>query len=120
MGEVAGHEVAQHVPQACDAALARAFEFLGKRWNGVLLGVLTSGPATFSQLRRAVSGISDSVLSDRLTELAKADLVTRSVDEGPPVAVSYRLTEAGAALAPVLDHLASWAGENLPARRCSG
>ena len=30
--------VAEHEPRACDAALSRAFEFLGKRWNGVLLG----------------------------------------------------------------------------------
>ena len=33
-----------HEPRACDAALSRAFEFLGKRWNGVLLGTLIQGP----------------------------------------------------------------------------
>jgi DNA-binding HxlR family transcriptional regulator len=108
-----------HTPQACDGALTRAFGFLGKRWNGVIIGVLTRGPATFSGLRRAVGGISDSVLSDRLSELAAAGLVRRTVDDGPPVAVSYQLTEAGVALMPVLEQLSRWAGENLPEQGCA-
>ncbi|MCU1667417.1 MAG: Transcriptional regulator, HxlR family [Blastococcus sp.] len=102
-------------PRGCDAALVRAFGVLGKRWSGVLLAVLTGGPATFSELRRAVGGISDSVLSDRLTELAAAGLVQRAVDEGPPVAVSYRLTYAGSSLLPVLQQLSRWAADNLDA-----
>ena len=53
----------------CDAALVRAFSFLGKRWNGVILGSLVYGEAGFSELKRRVEGISDSVLSDRLSEL---------------------------------------------------
>ena len=39
-----------HEPRACDAALTRAFSFLGKRWNGVLLGALVQGPAGFAEL----------------------------------------------------------------------
>lgn len=104
--------------RSCDTALTRAFEFLGKRWNGVILGTLTSGPAAFSELRRAVVGISDSVLSDRLSELASAGLVLRTVQEGPPVAVSYRLTQAGLALLPAMRELMIWATENLPAAQC--
>jgi DNA-binding HxlR family transcriptional regulator len=110
---------AAHEPRACDAALTRAFGFLGKRWNGVLLGSLVQGPAGFAELKRAVQGISDSVLSERLAELAGAGLVRRSVDEGPPVAVTYRVTEAGAALMPALDALTSWAEANLPERSCA-
>lgn len=96
-----------------DAALARAFEFLGKRWNGVVLGVLSSGPAGFRELSRAVGGISDSVLSDRLADLAAAGLVVRTVDEGPPVSVSYALTERGRALIPALEQIALWSEEHL-------
>ncbi|WP_207844309.1 winged helix-turn-helix transcriptional regulator [Williamsia soli] len=103
-----------HEPRACDGALRRAFDFLGKRWNGVLLGTLMRGPAGFAELRFAIDGISDSVLSGRLTELSDAGLVTRSVDPGPPVAVSYRLTESGQALLPALTALTKWASENLP------
>jgi DNA-binding HxlR family transcriptional regulator len=96
-----------------DAALARAFEFLGKRWNGVVLGVLGDGPAGFRELSRAIGGISDSVLSDRLADLAAAGLVTRTVDEGPPVSVSYALTDRGRALIPALEQIALWSEEHL-------
>jgi DNA-binding HxlR family transcriptional regulator len=105
----------EHEPRACDAALARAFGFLGKRWNGVLLGSLVQGPAGFADLKRAVHGISDSVLSERLSELVGAGLVLRTVDEGPPVAVTYQATAAGQALIPALEALTSWAAANLPA-----
>jgi DNA-binding HxlR family transcriptional regulator len=106
---------AVHEPRVCDAALSRAFGFLGKRWNGVLLGTLVQGPAGFSELKRAVHGISDSVLSERLSELAGAGLILRTVEEGPPVAVTYRSTPAGQALMPALKALTTWAEQNLPA-----
>ena len=96
-----------------DAALARAFEFLGKRWNGVVLGNLSEGPAGFRELSRAIGGISDSVLSDRLSDLAGAGLIARTVDEGPPLAVSYALTDRGKALIPALQQISLWAQEHL-------
>jgi DNA-binding HxlR family transcriptional regulator len=96
-----------------DQALVRAFDLLGKRWTGVILGTLSGGPAGFRALGRAVQGISDSMLSDRLAELVEAGLVTRSVQEGPPVAVTYALTEAGRALLPALEQVTRWAEERL-------
>jgi DNA-binding HxlR family transcriptional regulator len=98
-----------------DDALVRAFDLLGKRWTGVVLGTLSGGPAGFRVLARAVEGISDSMLSDRLAALTKAGLVTRTVDEGPPVSVAYELTDAGRALLPALEQISIWAEEHLPA-----
>ena len=72
-----------------------------------------TGPAGFSEIRRALGGISDSVLSDRLSELTAAGLVLREVDEGPPVGVRYQLAEPGKALMPVLNQLMTWARNNL-------
>jgi DNA-binding HxlR family transcriptional regulator len=112
---MATREVVIHEPRACDSALARAFNFLGKRWSGVILGTLTHGPAGFSELRRAVTGISDSVLSERLTELVGAGLIERSVHDGPPITVEYTLTEAGKGLMPAMRELTTWAEGNLPA-----
>ncbi|MGK3951934.1 winged helix-turn-helix transcriptional regulator [Microbacterium sp. I2] len=99
----------------CDEAVALAFSVLGKRWNGMIIDALSGGLLSFVTLRRTVSGISDAVLSDRLTELAAAQLVTRNVDPGPPVAVTYALTTAGERLVPVLRDLGRWAEENLTA-----
>ena len=103
--------------EACvraDAALVRAFDLLGKRWTGVVLGTLSSGPLSFSALCRSVEGISDSMLSNRLSALCNAGLVTRAVDAGPPVSVTYALTDAGRALLPALAQIGRWAEEHLP------
>jgi DNA-binding HxlR family transcriptional regulator len=101
--------------ESADAALVRAFELLGKRWTGVVLGTLRGGPGGFRALARAVEGISDSMLSERLGELVDAGLVTRTVRDGPPVAVTYDLTDAGRALLPALEQITRWAEKHLPA-----
>jgi DNA-binding HxlR family transcriptional regulator len=99
--------------KSCDGALTQAFKFLGKRWNGVILGTLTNGESGFAELRRNVVGISDSVLSERLGELQEAGLIVRSVKSGPPVSVSYQLSDSGNALIPALHALSVWAAENI-------
>jgi DNA-binding HxlR family transcriptional regulator len=94
--------------------LGRAFKLLGKRWNAVVLGHLSHGPAGFRDLSRAI-GVSPSMLSDRLTELCDVGLVERTVREGPPVGVVYALTERGRALMPALEQISIWADAHLPA-----
>ncbi|MEV0385899.1 helix-turn-helix domain-containing protein [Nonomuraea sp. NPDC050643] len=112
----------RHDIEQCErsnVALTRAFTVLGKRWSAVVLGGLSTGPAGFRELSRAIEGLSDSVLSDRLSELAKEGLIARTVDEGPPVTVSYELTASGRALMPALEQISRWAEEHLrPADPC--
>ena len=74
----------------------------------------------FRTLARAVPGISDSVLSERLGELTATGLVVRTVEEGPPVSVTYTLTEAGRALLPALDQIRRWADRHLPTQGVAG
>jgi DNA-binding HxlR family transcriptional regulator len=99
--------------RVCDTAITLAFSVLGKRWNGMILSVLGSGSGSFVAIRGAVSGISDTVLADRLVELVEAGLVVRTVTDGPPISVSYELTTAGAELVPTIDELGRWARRNL-------
>jgi DNA-binding HxlR family transcriptional regulator len=93
----------------CDERLSRAFALLGKRWSGVILGLLLQGPARFAVLARTIPGISERMLSDRLAELAAAGLIARIVLDGPPLGVVYELTESGRALGPGLFKLGEWA-----------
>ena len=108
-----GDETRPGASKSCDGALAVAFRFLGKRWNGVILGTLANGSSGFAELKRNVGGISDSVLAERLGELHRAGLVVRTVEPGPPVAVSYDLSESGRALIPAMEALITWATTNL-------
>src|SRR5258708_38609345 len=97
-----------------DAALARAFGFLGKRWNAVILGVLGDGPAGFRELSRAIGPISDSVLSQRLAALSAAGLITRPGAPGPPVSVAYPLPRCRKAPLPAPAQVARRADELVP------
>lgn len=103
----------EHDAPACEAALGHAFRLLGKRWNGLVVAVLGDGPLGFADLRRRIGAISDSMLSDRLSELAEAGLLERRVTNTRPPGVQYGLTPAGTALVPILEQVAAWAGDHL-------
>ena len=105
----------------CDERLTQAFTLLGKRWSGVILGLLLQGPARFAVLARTIPGISERMLSDRLNELAKAGLIDRTVLDGPPLGVLYQLTESGRAIGPGLLRLGEWAERYMaPAAKSRG
>jgi DNA-binding HxlR family transcriptional regulator len=101
-----------HRQGACEA-ITQVFGLLGKRWSGLIIVTLLGGPARFSELAQLVPGVSERMLSERLSELAQAGLVTRKVDEGPPVSVHYQLTAQGEALRPALAELERWGNELL-------
>ena len=99
----------------CGERLTRVFQLLGKRWTGMILGLLLQRPARFSELARAVPGLSERVMSERLQELIAEGLVERRVDPGPPLGTTYALTAAGERLRPAMQSLMEWA-ETLPHR----
>ncbi|CAN5897965.1 helix-turn-helix domain-containing protein [soil metagenome] len=97
----------------CDYALTQVFSLLGKRWTGMIIGVLLEGPRRFAELARSMPSITDGMLSSRLAELREAGLVERQIIEGPPVATIYQLTPRGLALRPALTELAGWARQHM-------
>jgi len=101
--------------ELCERA-ARVFELLGKRWSGLLIDLLLQRPARFSELARAVPGLSERVLGERLRELEEAGLVERRVDPGPPITVTYLLTPLGAELEPAMGALRDWASKLIAQR----
>jgi DNA-binding HxlR family transcriptional regulator len=86
-----------------------AIELIGKRWTGAIVCALTDRPMRFAELGKAVPGLSDRLLSQRLRELEHQGLVQRQVEAGTPVHVSYSLTEAGLDLGPSIHELKAWA-----------
>lgn len=86
-----------------------AIELIGKRWTGAIVCALTERPMRFGELGRAIPGLSDRLLSQRLRELEEEGLVRREVEAGTPVRVTYSLTEAGRQLDPAIRELRIWA-----------
>ena len=94
----------------CDERQLRVLRLIGKRWTLPILITLLHGPARFSELARAVPGLSERVMSERLQELCEARLVERLVEPGPPPGTRYRLTPLGERLRPALAELLEAAG----------
>jgi DNA-binding HxlR family transcriptional regulator len=101
----AGETAAQGVCPHFHAAI----ELIGKRWTGAIVCALTERPLRYGELARAVPGLSDRLLSQRLRELEEEGLVERLVEAGAPVRVTYSLTEKGAELRPAIAELRNWA-----------
>lgn len=95
-------------------AFQLAIDVLGRPWNALILSVLLPAPLRFSELAERARGPGDKVLSARLKDLEARGLVLRRVQAGPPVRVSYELTESGRAFHHVAQAIERW-GRDLAA-----
>ncbi len=85
--------------------IARACELLASRWTLLIVRDLFWGPLRFSDLLRALPGISTSVLAERLAFLERHGLLLRRELAPPAASMVYELSAAGRALQPVLTEL---------------
>ena len=89
-----------------------ALDLLGGKWKTVILARLKHSPLRYGELRSAVPGLADKMLTQRLRDLEKAGFVERSnKDDGH---VCYRLTLRGRSLGPALEALYAWGSEVAP------
>ncbi len=86
---------------------ARALECVGDRWSLLVIRDLLTGPKRFTDLMDRLGGITPKTLSQRLSELDGAGILTADREAGRRE-VWYRLTPAGADLGPVIDGLNWW------------
>jgi DNA-binding HxlR family transcriptional regulator len=89
-------------------------ELIGARWSGAVLRALFTGSHRFANLRAAIPGISDVMLTRRLHELQDAGMVRREVLPTSPVQVEYHLTPMGRDVEPVLDAVIAWSHRWIP------
>jgi len=90
----------------------QALKFLEGRWKLIILFRLFGGHVLrFSQLERAIPGISQKMLVQQLRQMEGDGIVRRVVHQQMPPKVEYRLTDWGQALCPALDALLQWAGK---------
>jgi DNA-binding HxlR family transcriptional regulator len=98
-------------PTCSTVELEEALKVLEGRWKILILFHLFSAPVLrFSELLRAVSGISQKMLIQQLRDLEKDGVVHRKVYPEVPPKVEYMLTKDGTALRPALKALKAWAG----------
>src|SRR6185312_303117 len=99
-----------HKPVRHDACEAREIlNRVGDKWSIYTIAMLRDGPQRFSQLKRAIAGISQRMLTLTLRALERDGLVTRTVHPTVPPSVEYALTELGRSLRVPVQALVEWA-----------
>jgi len=85
---------------------------VGDKWSVLVVGTLQGRPRRFAELRRAIEGISQRMLTLTLRGLERDGLVTRTVFASVPPRVEYDLTPLGRTLLEPVRALSTWAQEN--------
>jgi len=101
----------KHETENC-RAVSDVLSRIGDKWTVYVVGLLSNGPMRFNEIRRAVGGISQRMLTLTLRGLERDGLVTRTVYPTIPPRVDYELTETGRTLICILVPLSQWAIEN--------
>jgi DNA-binding HxlR family transcriptional regulator len=97
-------------PDMAASGVESAFRMLEGRWKMVIIFRLFDEPVLrFSELERAIPGVSQKMLIQQLRELERDGIVQRTVYPQVPPKVEYRLTDWGQAMCPALDALLEWA-----------
>jgi DNA-binding HxlR family transcriptional regulator len=92
--------------QQCPAEMT--LDIIGGRWKVLILWQLFQGERRFSELFRALHGITQKMLTQQLRELEKDGIVHRQVYAQIPPKVEYSLTALGESLRPVVDAMCEW------------
>ena len=86
-----------------------ALETLGDRWSLLIIrDLMVRGYTTFSQFEESDEGIATNILTDRLRRLEKNGIISRERESRDRRKATYRLTEKGIDLAPLLLELLIW------------
>lgn len=83
------------------------------KWRMIIILALEDEPKRFGDLKRCIGDVTQSVLTENLRALQRDGYLTRTVDPGPPIAVSYALTPLGRGLLEGLKPLVYWSHEQM-------
>lgn len=104
----------QEPATAVGCPIAPVVDIVFSRWTTpVLLQLHVHGRQRFNDLRDLVGGITAKVLTQRLRQLERDGLITRTAYPEIPPRVEYEITELGSSLAPVFEALVTWSDAHL-------
>jgi DNA-binding HxlR family transcriptional regulator len=110
----------KHDPASKDCRLVGdILSRVGDKWSMLVVMTLLDGPLHFNELKRAIQGVSQQMLSRTLRALERDGLLTRTVHVGVPVRVEYTLSDLGRSLSGPVKALSSWAIDSGPAIEAS-
>ncbi|NEO25778.1 MAG: helix-turn-helix transcriptional regulator [Kamptonema sp. SIO4C4] len=93
-------------PISC--AVENTLGVIGGRWKVLILRELFQGVRRFGELQRALTGVTQKMLTQQLRELEADGIVHREVYPVVPPKVEYSLTPLGESLEPILQAMHEW------------
>jgi DNA-binding HxlR family transcriptional regulator len=106
------------VVKACvlnpDCGSREVLDRIADKWTALIIRVLADGTKRHNELRRAIEGVSQKMLTQTLRSLENDGLVTRKVYPVVPPMVEYSLTPLGRSLTEPLGAICRWAEKHLP------
>lgn len=93
--------------------IAQTLNIIGDRWTLLIIHEILIGNTTFSDIKRALDGISSNLLSDRLKYLESSGLISFTLYSEHPPRYSYTLTKSGEDLEDVFNAMILWGKNNL-------
>lgn len=100
--------------------MRRAFALLSGKWKLEIMWLLNQRVYRFGELRKAIPGITQHMLTAQLRELEGDGLVSRTVFAEVPLRVEYEMTSKARALGPTMEALTAWwltYGNSVPQKR---
>lgn len=91
----------------------QVLDTVSDKWVCLVMSALADGPRRYSELSRAIAGVSQKMLTQTLRMLEQDGLVSRAVTASVPVRVDYELTKLGVSLMLVIRELKHWAEDNI-------
>jgi DNA-binding HxlR family transcriptional regulator len=99
-------------PYGCSVEATLAV--IGGRWKPVIIfNLLHNDVMRFGELKKAINGITQRMLTNQLRELEKDKIVTRKVYAEVPPKVEYSLTDYGRSLEPIMIAMRDWGAEHM-------
>lgn len=99
--------------------MRRAFAMLSGKWKLEIMWLLNLRVHRFGELRKAIPGITQHMLTAQLRELEADGLISRTVYAEVPPRVEYEMTPKARGLGPTMEALAAWwreFGDTVPAK----
>jgi DNA-binding HxlR family transcriptional regulator len=91
----------------------KVLDRIADKWTALIIHVLSTGTKRSGELRRAIAGISQKMLTQTLRSLEEDGLVERKVYPVVPPMVEYSLTPLGKTLTEPLEAICHWAEKHL-------
>ncbi|MGM4892694.1 winged helix-turn-helix transcriptional regulator [Tardiphaga sp. 839_C3_N1_4] len=99
--------------------MRRAFALLSGKWKLEIMWLLNQRVYRFGELRKAIPGITQHMLTAQLRELESDGLISRTVFAEVPLRVEYEITQKARGLGPTMEALTAWwnkYGKTVPAK----